>query len=165
MNDIGRDVLVELLEILSMICMDPKSHDGIIFLFDIVTDHLTDPVVAESLGNMFYWISKVIKNPDFQLTLHESMKGVNTLFNKIDVLKPMLITIFKNVQKLIDDPNFDSTFELVIENVATLFNMKSKAMYTAGSILIKPGKILKSLSFSGPGQPENKIDRSTSNKN
>jgi len=125
-NDTGIDVLVEFVEIISEICMDPQAHNSIILLFDVVTDNLENPVVAKSLGNVFFWIRKVMKNPDFQLALHESMRGVNKLFDRIDVLQPMLDTMFRNIQKLFDDPNFDSTFELVVENITTLINMKKK---------------------------------------
>jgi len=161
-NDTGIDVLVEFVEIISEICMDPQAHNSIILLFDVVTDNLENPVVAKSLGNVFFWIRKVMKNPDFQLALHESMRGVNKLFDRIDVLQPMLDTMFRNIQKLFDDPNFDSTFELVVENITTLINMKKNVLYKTSSMLMKPFGVLGArASFK---QPQSKITRSASNK-
>lgn len=159
-NDDGIHVITELLQILSDICMDPKAHNAIISLLDEITINLTNRDVAESVGNLFYWTRKVMKNPDFRLSLHETMTGINKLFDRIDVLEPVVDAFFKNVNRLLNDPNFDNTFELFVENYRTMVNMHKNAFFKAGSMVVNPLGALRSF----PAQPQRTLTKSASTK-
>lgn len=162
-NDVGVDVITQFVQILSEICMDPEAHNAIVVLLDVFTANLTDPDVAESVGNLMYWTRKVMMNPNFRLSLHETMVGVNRLFDKVDELQPVLDALFRNVNRMIDDPVFDSNIQSFAKNFSTVVNMHKTVLYNAGLMLVKPLSAMRSSRTTG-AQDQRKVTRSNSNK-
>lgn len=135
----GVELLNELRQNVKDICLDPKSHNAIVALLDGVMDVTTDPNVSQSLGNIFYWARKIMKDPNFRIVWHENMKGVNMFFNNIAVTRQITDTIIDNLSLLLNNPNFDSTFESVIQNLSKMFNFHKSIMYkAAGALFSKP---------------------------
>ncbi|XP_001951405.1 uncharacterized protein LOC100166545 [Acyrthosiphon pisum] len=138
-NSAGVELLNELRQNIKDICLDPKAHNAIVALLDGVMDVTTDTNVSQSLGNIFYWARKVMKDPNFRIVWHENMKGVNMCFDNIEVTRQITDTIMDNLVLLLNHPKFDSTFESVIKNLSKVINFRKNIMYkAAGALFSKP---------------------------
>lgn len=121
---------------LASICLDPKAHDGVIVLLDAVTDLTTDVNVSRSMSKSFYWARRAIKDPGFRNVWNETMKGVNSVFDRADRARTTVNTLFDNLTRLFDDPNFDARFEPVATNIGHMVNMPKKFLYSTVSRIV-----------------------------
>ncbi|XP_060859449.1 uncharacterized protein LOC132936705 [Metopolophium dirhodum] len=138
-NSAGVELLNELRQNIKDICLDPKAHNAIVALLDGVMDVTTDTNVSQSLGNIFYWARKIMKDPKFRVVWHENMKGVNMCFDNIAVTRQITDTLIDNLVLLLNNPQFDSTFESVIKNLSKVINFRKNIMFkAAGALFSKP---------------------------
>jgi len=134
-NNVSVELLNELRQNVKDICLDPKAHNAIVALLDGIMDVTTDPNVSQSLGNVFYWARKVMKDPNFRVVWNENMKGVNMCFDNMALTRQITDTLIDNLVLLLNKPQFDSTFESVIKNLSKVINFRKNIMYKAAGAL------------------------------
>lgn len=139
-NDIGIEVINELRQNLKDICLDPKAHNSIVSLIDAVTDVTLNTNVSQTLGNIFYWARKVMKDPNFRIVWHESMKGVNMSFDKLPATRQITDMLLNNLNVLLTQPEFDTAFESVIDNIYKIVNFRKNFMFKAASAFLPKGR-------------------------
>lgn len=135
-NNVGIEIINELRQNIKDICLDPKAHNAIVTLTDSVTDVTTNTNVSQTLGNIFYWARKIMKDPNFRIVWHETMKGVNMCFDKLPVTSQLTDTALNNLNLLLTHPKFDTTFESVIENISKVINLRKNFMFKAASAFL-----------------------------
>ncbi|XP_026818101.1 uncharacterized protein LOC113557026 [Rhopalosiphum maidis] len=137
-DEVGIDLVNELRQHVKNVCLDPKAHNAIVSLADGIIDVTTNTNVSQTLGNVFYWARKIMKDPNFRSVWHESMKGVNMCFDNIDVTNQITETLLNNLTLLLNHPKFDTTFEAVIKNLSKVINFRQNIMSRAAGLLSKP---------------------------
>ncbi|XP_022166372.1 uncharacterized protein LOC111030941 [Myzus persicae] len=143
-SDVGVDLLNDLRQNINDICLDPKAHNALISMFNGIIDVTTDQNVSQSLGNIFYWARKIMKDPNFRMVWHENMKGVNMCFDNLAVTRQITDTTIEKLGLLLRAPSFDSTFENVIKNLSKVINFRKNFMYgAAGALFSKPSSPVK----------------------
>ncbi|KAL4154254.1 hypothetical protein QTP88_002079 [Uroleucon formosanum] len=130
-DKVGLELLNELRQNIKDICLDQKSHNAIIALLDGIVDVTTDDNVSQSLGNIFYWARKAMKDPNYRIVWHQNMKGINMCFDNIKVTRQITGTLFDNLTLLLNHPKFDSTFESVVNNLSKMINFRKNIMHKA----------------------------------
>jgi len=135
-SEIGRDLINQLRQNANDICLDPKAHNAIVSLTDGITDVTTNTNVSQTLGNIFYWARKIMKNPNFRLIWHETMQGVNMSFNNLPATKQITDTLLNNLTLLLNHPQFDTAFEPVVENISKVLNLRKNLMFKAASAFL-----------------------------
>jgi len=149
-SDVGVDLLNDLRQNIKEICLDPKAHNALVSLFDGIIDVTTDPNVSQSLGNIFYWARKIMKDPNFRIVWHENMKGINMSFDNLEVTRQVTDSLIDNLGLLLNNPRFDSTFEDVIQNLSKMINIRKNIVYgAAGALFSKPSTLRRSTSRRG----------------
>lgn len=81
-----------------------------------------------------------MKDANFRVVWHESMKGVNMSFDNLTVAWQITDTLLNNLNLLLNHPKFDTAFELVIENISKMINLRRNFMFNAASVLILKGR-------------------------
>jgi hypothetical protein len=137
-DEVGIDLINELRQQVKNACLDPKAHNAIVSLTDGITDLTTNTNISQTLGNIFYWARKIMKDPNFRSVWHESMKGVNMSFDNIDVTSQITETLLNNLTLLLNHPKFDTTFETVIKNLSKVINFRQNIMFKAAGFLSNP---------------------------
>lgn len=137
-NDVGLRMLNDLRHHAVSLCVDPIAHNAIVGLLDAVVDVSMDTNVAQTLGNMFFWARKMIKDPYFRAAWDETMRGLNMLFERHGFVSELSDTVYSNLTKLLNNPNFDMAFESVIRQFAMFLDVRKKMMYGAGALIVNP---------------------------
>ncbi|KAE9533246.1 hypothetical protein AGLY_009287 [Aphis glycines] len=149
-NDVGIEAINELRQNLKDICLNPKAHNSIVFLADTITDVTTNTNVSQTLGNVFYWARKIMKDPKFRVVWHESMKGVNMCFDKLPFTKLITDVVLNNFNLLLAHPKFDTEFETVINNISKVINFRKNFSFkSATGFLTKSRTMRRSNSRNG----------------
>jgi len=139
-NDVGIAAINEVRQNLKDICLDPKAHNSIVSLADAITDVTTNTNVSQTLGNVFYWARKIMKDPNFRIVWHESMTGVNMCFEKLPFTKQITDVVLNNFNLLLTHPKFDTEFETVIKNISKLINFRKNLMFKATTAFLPKGR-------------------------
>ncbi|XP_060847390.1 uncharacterized protein LOC132926967 [Rhopalosiphum padi] len=137
-DEVGIDLINELRQQVKNACLDPKAHNAIVSLTDGITDVTTNTNISQTLGNVFYWARKIMKDPNFLSVWHESMKGANMCFDNIDITIQITETLLNNLTLLLNHPKFDTTFETVIKNLSKVINFRQNIMFKAAGLLSRP---------------------------
>lgn len=146
-NPLGVDVLNNLRQNVYNICLDPKAHNGAVGLFDGIIDLTTDTNVSQTLGNTFFWARKIMMNPNFRTVWHENMKGINMVFDNLDVSTQVTETVFDNLELILRNPKFNSTFEKMMQNLSKLLKFRNNVVLkAAGSLFSRRGPAKRSKS-------------------
>ena len=137
-DEVGIDLINELRQNIKNICLDPKAHNAIVSLTDGITDVTTNTNISQTLGNIFYWARKIMKDPNFRIVWHETMKGVNMSFDNIEVTRQITDTLLDKLTLLLNHPKFDTTFEPVIQNLSKVIHFRKNIMSKAVGLFSKP---------------------------
>jgi len=137
-NEVGIDLINELRQHAKNICLDPKAHNAIVSLTDGITDVTTNTNISQTLGNVFYWARKIMKDRNFRSVWHEVMKGTNMCFDNFDLTSQITETLLNNLTLMLNHPKFDTTFESVINNLSKVINFRQNVMRKTAGMLFKP---------------------------
>lgn len=141
-NDVGIRMINEMRQNFLNMCLDPVSHNALITMMNVVLDVTTDPNLSKTVGNTFYWIKKIIKDDRFKIIWHDTMKGVNLLFDDPETINELSNTMFDNMEALLTDPTFDYTLDKMMKSARSMINLRKNLMNKAGSLLTKPMNVI-----------------------
>ncbi|XP_015376101.1 PREDICTED: uncharacterized protein LOC107170486 [Diuraphis noxia] len=135
-NPVGVRILNNLRQSTHDICMDPKAHNGLVSLYDGIINLTTDTNISLTLGNIFFWVRKIMKNPNFRIIWHNNMKGLNMVFDNLDVVRQITKTIFDNLELILRSPHFDSTFDMKVQNLSNLQKLSNNVVVKAANTIL-----------------------------
>ncbi|KAL5238804.1 hypothetical protein ACI65C_006214 [Semiaphis heraclei] len=139
-NPSGVDILNNLRQNVYDICVDPVAHNGAVGLFDGIINLTTDVNVSKTMEEIFSWARKIMKNPNFRTVWHENMKGINMVFDNLDVATQITDTAFDNFNLILRHPNFNTTFDKMMQNLNKLLKFRNNIVFkTAGALFSKQG--------------------------
>lgn len=122
-DPVGLKTLNEARESTKNICMDPRAHNAIVDLLDVVTSITTDPNVSATLGRALYWTRKALKEKNFRVVWLEEMKGLNMLFDNVNAVRPLVDTVLDMTARVLRSDDFDSSFDSVVKTLAPALGM------------------------------------------
>ncbi|VVC45712.1 Hypothetical protein CINCED_3A008574 [Cinara cedri] len=123
-NPWGLQILNDSRQNMMNICMDSQAHNAIIGLLDGITDVTTNPNVSRTIGNMFFWTRKVMKDKNFQNVWLQTMIGVNNLFKRQKPAKKVVIALLNSLDRFLVTDQFDEKFEKVVEKLTQIVSLQ-----------------------------------------
>ncbi|XP_025407653.1 uncharacterized protein LOC112681619 [Sipha flava] len=137
-NPVGVGMLNDVARNVADMCMDPAAHNSQVKLLDALIDVSTDKTVAQTLGNVFFWTRKLIKDPYFRAAWDETMRGLSVCFDRHADLSQLTDTVFDKLDVVLNHPKFDDVFESVVQRASMFTDVHKKIAYGAGALLAKP---------------------------